>query len=167
MSWRAIVVLMLCCFGSTWGQEPAGRPTNEKAQKTFREASALEQKHNLTWALDGFKKADKQDGGHCTACQEKMVKYGIALREWKTAELAASELIAEAKNDKELALAHYYSGKVMLHEGLDKHKDELFTRAHEELNRALGAYANFPDAIYADGLVLAYLKQDDAAKSPL
>lgn len=44
-------------------------------------------------------------------------------------------------------------------------KDELFTRAHEEMLQALATGAKFPAAIYADGLVLAQLKQDDAAKA--
>lgn len=139
-------------------------PANEKAQKTFKEGLELEQKHSTMWALEAFKKADKQDDGHCAACQEKMVKYGIALRDWKTAEKAADELVAEAQGDKGMALAHYHFGELMLSEGLDKHKDELFTRAHEELTKALAAYANFPDAIYIDGLALAHLNQDDAAK---
>jgi thiol-disulfide isomerase/thioredoxin len=145
-------------------QDQVAGPANEKAQKTFKEGLELEQKHSTMWALEAFKKADKQDDGHCAACQEKMVKYGIALRDWKTAEKAADELVAEAQGDKGMALAHYHFGELMLSEGLDKHKDELFTRAHEELTKALAAYANFPDAIYIDGLALAHLNQDDAAK---
>jgi thiol-disulfide isomerase/thioredoxin len=164
MSWRGIL-LVLACFTSLWGQEQAGVPTNEKARKTFKEGQEFEQKHNILWALEAFKKADKQDGGLCPACQEKMVKYGIALRDWKTAELGAGELAAEAQGDKEMALAHYRVGQVLLNEGADKHKDELFTRAHEEMTKALGAVANFPDAIYFDGLALARLRQDDAARA--
>ena len=164
MSWCGIL-LVLACFTSLWGQDQAGGPTNEKAQKTFKEGQELEQKHNILWALEAFKKADKQDGRHCVACQEKMVKYGIALRDWKTAEMAAGELAAEAQGDKKIALAHYRIGQVMLNEGADKHKDELFIRAHEELTKALAAYTEFPDAIYLDGLALARLKQDDAARA--
>jgi hypothetical protein len=35
---------------------------------------------------------------------------------------------------------------VLLYEGLDKHKDEIVTRAHEEMMKALAAPANFPNA---------------------
>lgn len=164
MSWRGIL-LVLACSTSLWAQEQTGAPANEKARKTFKEAQELEQKHNIPWALEAFKKADRQDGGHCVACQEKMVKYGMALREWKTAETAAGELVAEAQGDKGVALAHYYFGEVILNEGIDKHKDEFFTRAHEELTKALDAYANFPNAVYVDGLALARLRRDDAAKA--
>jgi thiol-disulfide isomerase/thioredoxin len=48
---------------------------------------------------------------------------------------------------------------------LEKHKDELFSRSHEEMSKALAAYANFPDAVFADGAALAHLHQDDAAKA--
>src|SRR6185369_3346641 len=50
-------------------------------------------------------------------------------------------------------------------EGLNKGKDELFGRAHQELAEAITAAPNFPTAIYADGVALAHLKQDDAAKA--
>jgi hypothetical protein len=49
-------------------------------------------------------------------------------------------------------------------EGLTKHKDELFERAHQEMVAALAAIADFPDAVFVDGRVLALLKQDEAAK---
>jgi thiol-disulfide isomerase/thioredoxin len=48
---------------------------------------------------------------------------------------------------------------------LVKRKDEPFTRTHDELTKALAIYASFPDALYADGQALAYLKQDDAARA--
>src|SRR5216684_1394255 len=168
MSLRGIVlasVFWCCCLTLLLGQEQGEGPTNEKAQKTFKEASELERKHDAHWALEGFKKADKQDGGHCLACQKKMIKYGIELQDWKTAETAADELVAAARDPKNVALAHFQLGAVLLAQARDKHKDELFNRAHEEMTKALGAYANFPDAIYDDGQALAHLKQDDAAKA--
>jgi tetratricopeptide (TPR) repeat protein len=116
-------------------------------------------------ALENFRKADKQDGGHCTACQQKMIKYGVELGDWKTAETASQEIIAEAQGDKNVALAHYQFGIVLMDEGLNKRKDEFFARAHDEMTKALAAYPKFPDAIYVDGRALAHLKQDDAAKA--
>jgi peroxiredoxin len=116
-------------------------------------------------ALDDFKKADKQDGGHCVACQRQMLKYGLELGEWKDAELGAEELLAEAQGARQQALAHFQYAVVLLDEGIAKHKDELFQRAHDELDKALTAAPNFPDAIFMDGRALAQLKQDDAAKA--
>jgi thiol-disulfide isomerase/thioredoxin len=165
MYWRPILITALLATPSIYGQQSSTGPTNEKAQKTYQEGIELEKKHQHEWALDAFKKADKQDDGHCVACQKKMVKLGMELRDWKVAEAAASELVNEVKGDKEVALAHYHFARVLLSEGIDKKKDELFTRAHDELTKALAAAPNFPDAIYTDGLALAHMNQDDAAKA--
>src|SRR5271169_745416 len=83
----------------------------------------------------------------------------------KTAETAAGEIVAEAQGEKNVALAHYEFGIVLMDEGLNRHKDEFFARAHDEMTKALAAYPKFPDAIFVDGRVLAQLKQDDAAKA--
>jgi thiol-disulfide isomerase/thioredoxin len=94
-----------------------------------------------------------------------MIKYGVELREWKTAETGAEEMLADAKGEKDVALGHHELGIVLTREARDKHKKEdLLNRAHEQFTQALAAVANFPDAIFADGIVLAHLKQDDAAK---
>ena len=160
--WMAIC---LACAVSLCAQDEAEGPTNEKAQKTYKEALEYLNKHMTESAFESFKKADKQDGGRCLACQDKMIDYGIEFRDWKTAETAAGEILAEAQGARNVALAHYRFGIVLRDEGLDKHKDEPFARAHDELTKALATVANFPDAIFADGQVLAYLKQDDAAKA--
>lgn len=145
-------------------QEAETGPSNEKAKKSFKEGLAYLNQHKQQWALDSFKKADKQDGGHCAACQKQMVRYGMELGDWKTAELGAEELIASAKNDREMALAHYDLAQVLMNEGLQKHKDEYFARSHEECLKAIPASARFPDAVLLDGRALAQLHQDDAAK---
>src|SRR5580692_8234947 len=137
-------------------QVPAEGPTSEKAQKSYKEALEDVHKHRTNFALDNFKKADKQDEGHCLACQRKMIEFGLELHEWKTAQTAAEEMVAEAQGDKSAALAHFELGFVLFEEGLDKHKDELFTRAHEEFTKALAAAPNFPDAIIFDGKALAH-----------
>jgi len=74
-------------------------------------------------------------------------------------------MVAEAQSEKETALAHQQFAVVLMDEGLRKHKDEFFSRAHEESTKALAAYANFPDAVLLDGKALAQLRQDDAAKA--
>jgi thiol-disulfide isomerase/thioredoxin len=164
--------LTIFCGTVSWthAQETSGPgtnegPSNEKAQKSFKQAQGYLHDRMTGAALEDFKKADKQDGGRCVACQKKMIQYGIELRDWKTAETGAEELVGEAQPGTATALAHYELGMVLMREGEDKHKDELFSRAHEEFTRAVAAVAKFPGAIYADGLVLAHLKQDEAAKA--
>jgi hypothetical protein len=137
----------------------------KKAQKTYKEAFQALHDRRTDFALDDFKKADKQDHGHCRACPEKMMKYGIELADWKTAELGGEELVAEAHGDRETALAHYELARVLMADGQQEHKDEIYSHAHDELTKALAAFANFPDAVFIDGEVLAQLRRDDAAKA--
>ncbi len=161
-----ILVLMAGIVMPVLAQEGGSDgPTNEKAQKTYKEAQEYLHRHMKEAALEAFKKADKQDGGHCRPCQKKMIKYGVELRDWKTAEAGAEELASQAEGNREIALAHYQFGLVLGREGLDRHKDELFSRAHEEFTKALAAAQKFPQAIFADAQTLARLKQDDLAKA--
>src|SRR5258708_32478281 len=102
-----IVLASMLVIAPAIAQEASEGPKDEKAQKTYKHA--LEDVHDRRplIALDDFKKADKQDGGRCLACQKQMIKYGIEYEEWKTAELATEEMIAEAQGERETALAHY------------------------------------------------------------
>jgi thiol-disulfide isomerase/thioredoxin len=145
-------------------QEKPGGPTDEKARKTYENAVKSLREHKKEFTLDDFKKADKQDGGHCFDCQKQMIKYGVEVGEWKTAELGAVEMVAEAQGAKDTALAHYQFAIVLMDEGIEKHKDEIFAHAHDEITKALAVASNFPDAFYADGRILAHLKRDDEAK---
>lgn len=165
MRYAAIGLMLAVMVTQLPSQQTPEGPTSEKAQKAYKEALDNLKKNMTESALDNFKKADKQDGGHCSACQKQMIKYAVELRDWKTAETAAEELVADAQGAKDVALAHYQAGVVLFREGLEKHKEDLFSRAHEHFTQALAAVANFPDALFADGRALAYLKQDDAAKA--
>jgi len=46
------------------GQDKNDGPQDEKAQKTYNEGMESLKHHKIYDALDKFKKADKQDGGH-------------------------------------------------------------------------------------------------------
>jgi thiol-disulfide isomerase/thioredoxin len=139
-------------------------PTDEKARKSFANALQEVKERKLPFALDDFKKADKQDGGHCKPCQKQMIKFGVELGEWKTAELAATEMIADAKEPRDLALAHYQYAVLLANEAKQKRKEDIYSHAHDEAIQALAAAPNFPDASFMDGVALAGMGQDDAAK---
>ena len=164
---RRIAVVAICALtcGSVRAQDKNEGPTNEKAQKTYQEGLRYLHDREKIQAFDSFKKADKQDGGHCLACQKQVIKFGMELEDWKAAELAAQEMVAEAQGDRGTALARYQFAVVLMSEGMVRKKDECFTRAHEEIGKAIGAYANFPDAVFIDGQLLARLQQDEAAKA--
>jgi thiol-disulfide isomerase/thioredoxin len=159
----AIAICALTC-GFVQAQEKNEGPTNEKAQKTYRDALGYLHDRQKIQAFENFKKADKQDGGHCLACQRQVIKFGTELEDWKAAETAAEEMVAEAQGDRGMALAHYEFASVLMTEGMVRKKDEYLARAHEEICRALAAFANFPNALFIDGQLLARLQQDEAAK---
>ncbi|HEY1939686.1 MAG TPA: TlpA disulfide reductase family protein [Candidatus Angelobacter sp.] len=163
MRYAAIALLLACTFVPLRGQDKLEEPKDEKAQKTYNEGLDHLKQHKVAEALDNFKKADKQDGGHCLGCQRKLLKYGSELGEWKVAENAAEEMVAQAEGNN-AAIAHYQFGLLMMNEALIRRKDDFFSRAHDEMTKALAINANFPSAVYADGRALAHMKQDDAAK---
>jgi thiol-disulfide isomerase/thioredoxin len=169
MRFAAIVLVLSYILPSVWApviaQDKTDGPTNEKAQKSYKNAQELLHERNTAAALGEFKKADKQDGGHCLACQKQMIKYGAELGEWKDAELGVEEMIADAQGDKNIALAHYQFALILMNEGQLKHKDEIYSHAHDEANKALGAAPSFPEAVLLDGKALAQLHQDAAAKA--
>jgi peroxiredoxin len=161
-----ILLILLCLVAVGFGQDStADGPKSEKAQKTYREGMAFVHRRMLGAALDSFRKADKQDQGQCGECQKQILKYALELREWKSAESAAEEIAAAAKEKKDIAIAHYKLGMVLLDEGMDRHKEDVFRRAHDEFAKALAIAPKFPAAILGDGRTLAYLKQDDEAKA--
>src|SRR5216683_6543910 len=167
MRFALMSLAMVLVLTPVLAQEKKEEPTDEKARKTYENALKSLHEHKVEWALDDFKKADKQEGGHCLECQKQMIKLGKELGEWKTAELGAEEIIAEAQTQgpRDAAIARYQLALVLLGEGLQKHKEEIFARAHDEITKALAAYSNFPDALFVDGRVLAQLKRDDEAKA--
>jgi thiol-disulfide isomerase/thioredoxin len=160
-----IVLIFALALTPLLAQEEMAGPTNEKAQKSYKQGMNYLKQHLMPAALDSFTKADKQDSGRCKACQNQMIKYGIELWDWKAAETAAQEMVGEAQGARDLALAHHQFGVILIDEGLARHKDELFQLAHDEMTKALVAAPNFPQAVYEDGMALSHLNQDAAAKA--
>lgn len=160
----AIFMLLSLMLSPLRADEKSEGPTNEKAQKTYKEATDLVHNRQALFALESFKKANKQDDYRCVSCQKMIIKYGMEFGDWKAVEQAAEQMVEQAQGEVAIALAHYQMGSVLLNEGVQKHKDEIFARAHDEALKALATHANFPDAVFLDGRTLAYLKQDEAAK---
>ncbi len=158
-------LVLLFAITPAIAQQQLEGPSDEKAQKTYKHALEALHDRRAGIALDEFKKADKQDGGHCFGCQKQLIKYGIELGEWKTAEQAAEEMAAEGQSEQDKALGHYQCAVVFMQEGLQKHKDEYFTHAHEEVSKVLAAFPKTSGAVLLDGKALAQLKRDDEAKA--
>src|SRR5271170_1525464 len=136
-----------------------------KAQKSYADGLAWLKDHKQIAALDSFKKADKQDGGHCVACQKKIIDLGEKTGDYKSADAAAQEVIAEAQTPEAQADAHMDRGVLLLREGMAKNKDEAFAEADKEFKTVIASSPKYLAAYFADGMALGHLKQDDAAKA--
>lgn len=143
----------------------ANGPTDSKAQKTFKNAQYEGAREMYGAALGDMQKADKQDGGHCVACKEKIIEYAVRVQDWNAATAAAQAMVADAHTPSATALAHYDFAGLLAQEGTIRKNDEFSSRAHDELTKALAIVPQFPAALFMDGLVLARLKQNDAAKA--
>ena len=162
-----LLASMPCLLLSARSQEP----TDAKAKKTYAEAMAGSKGHDKQHALDLFRKADKQDGGHCWECAKQAALLALKLEDLKQARNEAIELEGLAKTPEEQSAAHFLPGVAALRAGANSHKDRDLTEADSELQKAITLDAGNPsDAIYAeaifeDGMALANLHQDDAARA--
>jgi thiol-disulfide isomerase/thioredoxin len=156
--------MILAVAGGAFAQTENG-PANPKAQKTLDEGMEWARHHDYAAAVDSFKKADKQDGGHCGECAFRIVKYGLMSGDFKDADIAAQQLIADAKDPMHAGLAHTDRATVLLREGLVEKKAECFAEADKEFQLAMAAYPATADLHFYDGLALSHMNQDDAAKT--
>ena len=159
-----VLGILLAGFPS-FGQVTNNGPTDSKAQKTYAEGLQELRQHHYLDALDKFKKTNKQDGGHCYDCLKQILSLAPEVGDSKAADAAALELIADARTPKEAADAHYQRGTLLLEEGIAKKKGELFEQSEREFKAILANNPKDLKAMYADGIVLAHLNRDDAAKT--
>lgn len=159
-----IIVLTCLSLTAAAGAQRLAGPTNPKAQKTFANAQDWAKGEQFAPALDAFRKADKQDGGHCSLCEAKVVEMGLEGGDFKSAEAAANVLIAEANTPPMVAYGHMEMGFVHYRQGLLEKKSDLLVQADREFKASTAAYLLDPEVYYYDGLALAWLHQDSAAK---
>ena len=147
-------------------QTPGRGPTNPKAQKTYAEAQDRSQHRDTRELIDKYRKADKQDGNHCADCALHAARLALKAGDNKLACDEAIELEALAATPEDQAEAHFLHGAAMLKMGVASHKERDLTEAHGEFQKAIAASGDKNAyAIYEDGLAMAYLHQDDAARA--
>jgi thiol-disulfide isomerase/thioredoxin len=159
--------LLLGCLAAkgTLAQTKPGEPNDPKARKTFADAANWERRGDLGAAMDEYRKANKQDGGHCAACLDRAYKLALDIGDFKSAENVARDWIAAAQTDTDRAVDHFRLAVALQREGTADKKEKCFSDSCDEFKTALALAPNFPSAHYGLGISLAHLHQDDAARA--
>jgi thiol-disulfide isomerase/thioredoxin len=141
-----------------------GEPTDPKARKTFASAMDWEKHHSDDIAIDDYRKANKQDGGHCMECLRRAYRLAMKLGASKDAAEVAREMLPQATAGEPHAAVHYLLARALQEQGISSKKDIFFSESCDELKTALAEYPALAEAHLALGVSLARLHQDDAAR---
>jgi thiol-disulfide isomerase/thioredoxin len=141
-----------------------GEPTNLKARKTWD--NALDWERHGVWraAMSDYRKANQQDGGHCTTCLKRAYRLAVKTGEYKDAEAIARDMLSTATTSEDKADVHFLIGLSLQNQGLGKNKDKCFDESCQEFRAALDSNQNLNAARFELGVSLAHLHQDDAAR---
>jgi thiol-disulfide isomerase/thioredoxin len=164
----SLLLSLTSAVSSPAADTPAG-PTDPKAQKTFAEAqkklSDRPTRLAKEEALELLKKADKQDGHHCVACEKQIISMAIQGGDFKLAIEAGTDLLSNAKTPYEMATARAYRGIAELKQGQIDHKQSQYAAADQDFQAALKVSPNSSAVLFSEGMALANLQQDDAARA--
>jgi thiol-disulfide isomerase/thioredoxin len=125
----------------------------------FSTGQKMVDKHDSASALDWFRKADKQDGNHCIACETEAYKLAGLVGDYKSQREEAALLLANGSGDAAKADAHYLAGKACLSEGGYRIYEQPFQDADKEFQAALQLQPEMSVCLYEDGVALAHLHQ--------
>jgi thiol-disulfide isomerase/thioredoxin len=171
----AAAALLLCAAswlqplaaGQTAAAKP-GEPTDAKARKTFASALEWQRSGNTQSAIDDYRKANAQDGGHCWQCLRRAHQLAIDSGDFKTDEAILRDWLPAVSSDAARATLHYQLGIALQREGLTAKGDkqrELDAKSLDEYRAALALDSTAVQAHFGMGVDLAYLHQDDAARA--
>jgi thiol-disulfide isomerase/thioredoxin len=146
-------------------QAKPGEPTDPKARKTFDGAADWEKHGNKSAAIDDYRKANKQDEGHCSQCLIRAYSLAVEIGDYKDAESIARDLLPMAQSDKERAGIHLRIAAALEREGTENKKDKFFLDSCDEYKTVLSLNSELAEAHYGLGESLSNLHQDDAARA--
>ncbi len=154
----------LSAGGATDEAKP-GEPTDPKARKTFAEAVDWQKHGDLASALDKYRKANQQDGGHCVLCLNRAYSLAQKMNDYKTQESILRDWLPLAQTDAARATLHFNLAVALQREGISEKgekKDTCLSQSCSEFKTALELDPKFTEAHYSLGVSLAYLHQDDS-----
>jgi thiol-disulfide isomerase/thioredoxin len=170
----ACAIIVLACG---WAAQPCrasqapspkpGEPADPKAHKTFQSAQEWERSGNQALAIEAYRKANAQDGGHCGLCLKRAHAMALAIGDFKTAEAVLRDWLPAVTSDAARATLHFQIGIALQREGIgakgDKQRD-CFEKSLDEFRTALSLDPTVVGSHFGMGIDLAYLHQDDAAR---
>jgi thiol-disulfide isomerase/thioredoxin len=115
--------------------------------------------------MDDYRKANKQDGGHCTVCLQHAYDMAIKIDAFKDGIEIARELLPISENDAERAKVHWHLAMALQMDGIRNKKEKSIQESSDEFKAALDLNPNLAVARYSYGITLARLHQDDAARA--
>ena len=137
---------------------------NPHVQQAIDKATQCEAKHQYSFAIDAYKKANKIAGGKCVSCLLQLCDLYRQTGDNKHSAEAAAQLgqIVAAPQDK--AAAATLEGSALLREATAKKKRELFEQADAQFQQALHFQPDRADVLFLDGLALGRMGNDAATK---
>jgi thiol-disulfide isomerase/thioredoxin len=138
-------------------------PTNPNAIKSYDDALKLFEKGNANSALEGFRRADQLDGGHCFMCELEGWDAAMQADSLNLAQEEAKTMLANVSAPAMKAKAEFMLGKATMTLGIVADSENQFAEADTAFQAALQLKPDYLDCIYADGTALAYLKRDEQA----
>jgi peroxiredoxin len=141
-------------------------PLDAAVSAALDEGKKFEQRHQLTSALDSYRKALKLTKGKCAHCLRPIANLQLTMELPKDAAASATAWAAQAATPADKANAEYLQAYALLLESRQKPKpnDPLLLQADAVLKRAAADNPANPNIHMLDGRILATLKKDDEAK---
>ena len=139
-------------------------PSDAKAAKTYAKAMKEFEGHKTPLALNDFRAADQQDGGHCVSCELYAFKAAKLMGDFKTAREETALLLNHVTSPEDKAEIHAMAGDVCLTEGGYRIFEKPFQDADGEFQAALQLQPDRSDCLYNDGIALSHLHQYDKAR---
>ena len=161
----ALLLASSLAAGGAPNEPKTGEPASPKARKTFAEAVDWQNQGHLAVAMEEFRKANKQDGGHCMLCLNRAYLLAQRMNDYKTQESLLRELLPLEQSDPAKATLHFYLGVALQREGIGEKKQTYLSQSCDEFKAALELDPKFTAAHYSLGISLAHLHQDDAARA--